>query len=170
MIVAIVGLALTSLHGPLGRILGIAAAGPVLVGGLQLFYGVPLRGRGVGSKVFWRMWAIACGVLLVLWLLIEARGGADLDEPKGDGALQGALVPGRGPRSGSLIKCAGTVPSGADPVRHGPRAVRLVAWRHEHSLQRVQRALESVGHFCDTTGRPVWSSEGASARRDVRFN
>lgn len=77
LVVAIVGIAISSQYGPLARIVGIALAGPPIVAGLQLFYGVPLRGRGVGSRVFWRAWAIACGVLLALWLLIEGRGGAE---------------------------------------------------------------------------------------------
>lgn len=76
LVVAIVGVAISGLYGPLARVIGIALAGPPIVLGLQLFYGVPLRGRGVGSQVFWRVWAIACGVLLALWLLIEARDGS----------------------------------------------------------------------------------------------
>lgn len=75
LVLAVMGVALSGQYGPLARIVGIALMGPLIVAGLQLFYGVPLRGRGVGSRVFWRVWAIACGVLLALWLLIEARSG-----------------------------------------------------------------------------------------------
>jgi len=78
LVLAITAAALAGLYGPLARILGIALAFPLLVLGLQLFYRLPLRGRGVGSKVFWRVWAITCAAMLVTWLLVARQGGADL--------------------------------------------------------------------------------------------